>query len=54
MVRTLHAFFEFCYVASRDVIDTKSLAELEEAVNQFYQYRTIFVETGVRKGFNLP
>ena len=54
MVRTLRAFFEFCYIARRDVIDTKSLAELEQALERFHHYRTIFVETGVRKGFNVP
>jgi hypothetical protein len=54
MVRTLRAFFEFCYIARRDVIDTKSLAELEQALERFHHYRTIFVETGVRKGFNIP
>jgi len=54
MVRTLRAFLEFCYIAHRDVIDTKSLAELEEALDRFHQYRTIFMECGVRKNFNLP
>ena len=54
MVRTLRAFLEFCYIARRDVIDTKSLAELEEALDRFHQYRTIFMECGVRKNFNLP
>jgi hypothetical protein len=53
-MRTLRAFFEFCYIARRDVIDTKSLAELEQALERFHHYRTIFVETGVRKGFNVP
>jgi hypothetical protein len=54
MVQTLRAFLEFCYIARRDVIDTNSLAELEQALDRFHQYRTIFVETGVRKDFNLP
>jgi hypothetical protein len=54
MMRTLRAFFEFCYIARRDVIDTKSLEELEQALERFHHYRTIFVETGVRKGFNVP
>ena len=54
MVRTLRAFLEFCYIARCDVIDTKSLAELEQALEEFHHYRTIFVETGVRAGFNVP
>jgi hypothetical protein len=54
MIRTLCAFFEFCYIARRDVIDTKSLTELEEALDQFHQHHIIFVETGIHKGFNVP
>ena len=53
-MKTLRAFLEFCYIARRDVIDTKSLAELEQALDRFHQYRTIFIESGVRVGFNLP
>jgi hypothetical protein len=54
MMKTLRAFLEFCYIARRDVIDTQSLTELEQALDRFHQYRTIFLETGVRVGFNLP
>ena len=53
-MKTLRAFLEFCYIARRDVIDTQSLTELEQALDRFHQYRTIFMETGVRVGFNLP
>ena len=54
MVRTLCAFLEFCYIACRDVIDTKLLAELEQALEESHHYHTIFVKTGVCEGFNVP
>jgi hypothetical protein len=53
-MKTLRAFLEFCYIARCDVIDTQSLTELEQALDRFHQYCTIFMETGVRVGFNLP
>ena len=55
IVRTLRAFLEFCYIARRDVQDTKSLAELQDALDRFHRFRTVFQESGVRpEGFNLP
>lgn len=55
MVRTMRAFLEFCYIARRNVQDTKSLQQLQEALDRFHHYRTIFKTSGVRPdGFNLP
>lgn len=55
MVRTLRAFLEFCYIARRNIIDSTSLAQLEDALLRFHQYRIIFQECGVRTdGFSLP
>ena len=55
MVQTLRAFLEFCYIARRNVIDSASLRQLENALSRFHQYRTIFQECGVRTdGFSLP
>src|ERR1700692_509835 len=54
-MHTMRAFLEFCYIARRNIIDTKSLKELEDALSRFHQYRTIFEDCGVRtEGFNLP
>jgi len=54
-MRAIRAFLEFCYIARRNVIDTQSLGELEEALSRFHHYRTIFQDCGVRSdGFNLP
>lgn len=55
MTRAIRAFLEFCYIARRNVIDTQSLGELEEALSRFHHYCTIFQDCGVRTdGFNLP
>jgi hypothetical protein len=55
MVKTIRAFLEFCYIARRNVLDTKSLAALSEALARFHKHRVIFEECGVRPdGFALP
>ena len=55
MVQALHAFLEFCYIARRNIHDTNSLQELEDALKRYHTYREIFQECGVRPdGFNLP
>jgi len=54
MVRAIRAFIEFCYIARREVQDTKSIQELEDALETFHRYRAIFKTTGVRSDFNLP
>ena len=55
MVQTFCAFLDFCYIARRDIHDTRSLAALDEALQRFHQHREIFRTSGVRpNGFNLP
>jgi hypothetical protein len=55
MVKTVQAFLEFCYIARRNVQDTKSLASLNDALDRFHRHRVIFEECGVRPdGFALP
>ena len=54
MVIMLQAFLDFCYIASHDVIDTKSLAEMDQALDQFHQYCTIFIKYGICDDFNIP
>ena len=54
MVRAIRAFLDFCYIARRDVHDTTSLQQLQDALDRFHHYRTIFETLGVRKDFNLP
>jgi hypothetical protein len=55
MVQAMHAFLEFCYIARRNILDTKSLDQLQNALDRYHAYRKIFQECGVRTGgFNLP
>lgn len=54
VVRALRAFIEFCYLARRDIHDTDSLARMDEALAEFHEHRTIFLELGIRLDFNLP
>jgi hypothetical protein len=54
MVKTVHAFLEFCFIARRDIHDTNTLSALDHALQQFHYYRKIFLTTGVREDFNLP
>ncbi len=49
MIRTLHAFLEFCYLIRRDAHDTNTLQDLDNALNRFHKHREVFVQTGVRK-----
>jgi hypothetical protein len=55
VLRTFRAFLEFCYIARHDVITEQTLAQLQDALTRFHQYRTIFEELGIRPdGFALP
>lgn len=53
-VRCLRAFIEFCYLARRDIHDTVSIAQMDDALVEFHQHRKIFEEHGIRLNFNLP
>lgn len=48
MVRTFRRFLDFCYLARRNVLDEKSLADMDDALKMFHEERTIFITTGVR------
>src|SRR5712692_7595783 len=55
MVQAVQAFLDFCYIVCRDVLDTTSLQQLDDALDCFHKYWTIFQECGVRPdGFCLP
>lgn len=54
MICALRAFLDFCYLARRDVVDTQSLAAMQDALDRFHHYRKIFQTCGVRSSFNLP
>ncbi|RDX41934.1 hypothetical protein OH76DRAFT_1475557 [Lentinus brumalis] len=55
MVRAIAAFLEACYIARRDTIDERDIAQFRDARSRFYEHRQVFQETGVRPdGFSLP
>jgi hypothetical protein len=55
MVQAVRALLEFGYIARRNVHDTSSLEELDDALRRFHVHREIFQKSGVRpNGFNLP
>jgi len=55
MVCILRTFLEFCYIACHNIIDSKALVELQDALTRFHHYCTIFQECGIHpNGFSLP
>ncbi|KAG2109010.1 uncharacterized protein F5147DRAFT_576357, partial [Suillus discolor] len=54
VVRSFRALLEFCYLVRRNVINEKSLSEIEDALTRFHTYREIFKTTGVVTTFSLP
>jgi hypothetical protein len=55
MVQALHAFLEFCYLARWNILDSKTLDQMQDALDRYHIHRKIFQESGVHTGgFNLP
>ncbi|KIK95755.1 hypothetical protein PAXRUDRAFT_11252 [Paxillus rubicundulus Ve08.2h10] len=54
VICTLRAFLEFCYLVRRNVITEESLHQIQDALDRFHRYRTIFQTTGVVFNFSLP
>ena len=54
MIHVLCAFLDFCYLACCNVLDTQSLAAMQDALNQFPQYHEVFCTCGACSSFNLP
>ncbi|KAH8984072.1 hypothetical protein EDB86DRAFT_3066193 [Lactarius hatsudake] len=54
MLYAIRSFLDFCYIARHNVITEITLTELEGALAQFNEYRTVFQEEGVREDFSLP
>lgn len=48
MVRCISAFLEFCYLVRRDVITTRTLIHIEDALSCFHRDRIVFEQVGVR------
>lgn len=54
MVRTVRAFLEFCYLVRCNIIDDASITQIQDALNQFYEYREVFKAENVVTSFSLP
>lgn len=57
MVKAIRSFMDFCYIARRNAIDENAIEELHHLLAEFYQFRKIFVDVGVRtkeQGISLP
>lgn len=54
MVRAVRTFLDFCYLVRRNRIDEQALEQIQDALNQFYQYREVFKEANVVTSFSLP
>ena len=54
MVRAITAFMDAFYIARRNAIDARSLERLQEAVESFYELRSVFIEAGVRSTISMP
>ena len=54
IIRALCAFLEFCYIARRNSLSEHNLDQLKDAVSSFYQYREVFIDSGIRENFLMP
>jgi len=55
IIKTLHAFLDFCYITRQNVLTEDSLNTLDAALERFHHYREIFRISGVcADGFSLP
>ena len=54
IIRCLHAFLEFCYIARRSSLTEHNLDQLKDSVSRFHQYREVFIDSGVREDFLMP
>ena len=54
VIRTFHAFLEFCYLVRRNVITEPMLTAIEDALARFHLYREVFRNANVITTFSLP
>lgn len=54
MVHTFCTFLEFCYLVRWNIIDENVIGEIEDALNRFHFYRTVFHDADVVSSFSLP
>jgi hypothetical protein len=54
MVRALRALLEFIYLARRNIHDTETIEQMNDALERFHENVEVFVETGVRPEQSTP
>lgn len=54
ILRTFHAFLDFCYLARRSTLSEHHLTQLEEALSRFHEHRQAFLDHQVREDFLMP
>ncbi|KAJ7771418.1 hypothetical protein DFH07DRAFT_866418 [Mycena maculata] len=54
MLKMLAAFMDFCYIVRRNAISSIDLTTIQNALDRFHHYQTIFIECGVRTDISLP
>ena len=54
LVRAVRAMLDFCYLAQYPVHSTRSLDALDDALHRFHQNKDVFVDLGVRTGWEIP
>ena len=54
LIAAVRAILDFHYIAQYPVQTTETLASLGEALERFHANKSIFVDLGVREGFNIP
>ncbi|KAJ3742783.1 hypothetical protein DFH05DRAFT_1495496 [Lentinula detonsa] len=54
MTKCLSSFLDFCYLARRNDFTTDTIAELQNALHSFCEYRKIFLRTNVRAHLSIP
>ncbi|KIK79838.1 hypothetical protein PAXRUDRAFT_16111 [Paxillus rubicundulus Ve08.2h10] len=54
VVKAFQAFLDFCYMVRRDVITELTLTQIQDALERFHRYRTIFSTLSVVPTFSLP
>lgn len=52
MVQAFSAYLDFCYIVRRSSLTEDDLDSIDEALERFHQYRSVFEETGVRSETN--
>jgi len=58
VIRCFNGYLDFCYIARMSMFTEKTLDALDNALERFHKYRTVFQVLGVRApttaGFALP